>query len=150
MKLLFVCTGNSCRSQMAEAWARELATKLAPSLTIDVNSAGLEAQGLNPHALSIMEKFGVDMSQHSSDVLTVDMLANAELVVTVCSHADEHCPIIPTGTDKLHMPFQDPAKAIGSKEEVEAAFESVCIEIRNEVADLLDRLSKNYSLDSIK
>ena len=131
MNILFVCTGNSCRSQMAEGWAR----KLAPEAGVE--SAGLEAHGLNPRAIAAMASQGVDISKQTSDVLNDEMIERADLIVTVCSHADANCPIVPPGKRKLHIPFDDPAGFTGSEEEVRAGFDRVCLEIRKAVEKLL-------------
>jgi arsenate reductase len=141
MKLLFLCTGNSCRSQMAEAWTRELAPRYAPGLKIQVFSAGIESHGLNPMAVATMQKHGIDISRHSSDLLTDKMLQHSDLIVTVCSHADSRCPVLPAATQKLHLPFTDPASAEGSEDEIAACFDSVCRQIRDQVISLLTRLA---------
>ncbi len=142
MNLLFLCTGNSCRSQMAEAWARALATEIAPGLALEVASAGLEAHGLNPHAVAAMARQGVDISKQTSDILSDDMLQRADIVVTVCSHADAHCPIIPPGIEKIHLPFFDPAKVTGSNSEIEECFDKVCKEIKQATEKLLLELEE--------
>ena len=95
MRILFLCTGNSCRSQMAEGWARALGGD-----GLEFQSAGIEAHGKNLRALQVMQEAGVDISGQESTRLTDAMLARVELVVTVCGHADEHCPVLPPGTRK--------------------------------------------------
>lgn len=141
MHILFLCTGNSCRSQMAEGWARALAPELAPELNVEVSSAGLEAHGLNPNAVSTMAALGVDISSQTSDILTDEMLAQADLVVSVCSHADANCPLLPPGTRKQHLPFDDPAAATGKQSEVDAVFQAVCEQIREGIGGLLRELT---------
>lgn len=133
MNILFLCTGNSCRSQMAEGFARSLA---AGSVTIE--SAGIEAHGKNPRAIAVMEEVGVDISAQESTRLTDAMLERADLVVTVCGHADEHCPLLPPGTQKRHWPLEDPARATGSEDEVMAEFRRIRDEIRERVAELIN------------
>ena len=86
MNILFLCTGNSCRSQMAEGWARQLA-----QADWTIQSAGIETHGKNPRAIAVMAEAGVDISGQESTRVTDDMLKSADLVVTVCGHADEHC-----------------------------------------------------------
>lgn len=140
MNLLFVCTGNSCRSQMAEGWARAMAQEF-PALDLQVSSAGLEAHGVNPRAVSTMAAFGIDISSHSSDVLSDGMVGEADVIITVCSHADANCPLIPPHKTKIHLPFDDPAKAEGSEEDIKQVFTRVCGEIRQGVKGLLDQLS---------
>ncbi|MCH8137004.1 MAG: arsenate reductase ArsC [Proteobacteria bacterium] len=145
MKLLFLCTGNSCRSQMAEAWARELAPLYAPELELQFFSAGIEAHGLNPMAVATMRKHGVDISNHSSDPVTDEMLRHSDLVITVCSDADSRCPVLPAATEKLHMPFVDPARAEGSADEIEEGFDRVCEHIKIQMIALLTRLASASS-----
>lgn len=143
MHILFLCTGNSCRSQMAEGWMRKLAEELAPELNIGVSSAGLEAHGLNPRAVAIMQSKGVDISSHTSDVLDEEMIEIADLIITVCSHADANCPLVPPQKEKRHIPFYDPAKADGSEEEIEACFSRVCEEIHVTLAELIKELKSS-------
>ncbi|MCB1672649.1 MAG: NUDIX domain-containing protein [Gammaproteobacteria bacterium] len=140
LKILFVCTGNSCRSQMAEGWCRHLAGRLPPFLAIEASSAGLEAHGLNPLAVAAMAERGVDISNQVSTVLTDELIAAADLIITVCSHADSHCPVLPAGKRKLHLPFADPASASGDQIQVKAVFTRVCEEIRQAVAGLFQEL----------
>jgi arsenate reductase len=135
MNILFLCTGNSCRSQMAEGWARHLGGEL-----FEVQSAGIERHGKNPRAIAIMQEAGVDISGQESTRLTDEMLASADLVVTVCGHADEHCPVIPANTRKEHWPLDDPARASGSEAEIMEIFRASRDDIRQRVAGLL----KNY------
>lgn len=139
MNLLFLCTGNSCRSQMAEGWARHLAGGLGDWLT--VQSAGIEAHGKNPRAIAVMREVGVDISGQESTRLTDAMLDAADYLVTVCGHADEHCPVVPAQVRKEHWPLTDPAKAAGTEEEIMASFRASRDDIRNRVADLLQRLN---------
>jgi len=119
-KALFLCTGNSCRSQMAEGWLKALAGD-----RYEVYSAGIEAHGKNPRAIAVMREAGVDISNQESEILNPELLKTIDLLVTVCSDADEHCPAVPATCEKVHWPFDDPAKAIGTKEEVMAEFRRV-------------------------
>jgi arsenate reductase len=136
MHVLFLCTGNSCRSQMAEGWARQF----APA-TIQVQSAGLEPKGKNPHAIAVMAEAGVDISKQESTQLVSSMLAWSDVVVTVCGHADEHCPVLPAGVHKIHWPLNDPAKATGSEEEIMTVFRASRDEIRDRVKQLMAELA---------
>lgn len=135
MHVMFLCTGNSCRSQMAEGWAR----KFAPS-DIQVQSAGIEAHGKNPRAIAVMAEAGVDISKQESTKLTSAMLAWADVVVTVCGHADEHCPVLPASVHKIHWPLNDPAKATGTEEEIMAVFRASRDDIKQRVFELLQNL----------
>ena len=143
MHVLFLCTGNSCRSQMAEGWARALASD-----DLQVQSAGIEAHGKNPRAIAVMQEAGLDISSQESTRLTSDMLEWADLVVTVCGHADEHCPVLPPGTRKLHWPLSDPAKATGSEEEIMAVFRASRDEIKQRVDGLLAQLREEMKAES--
>lgn len=130
--VLFLCTGNSCRSQMAEGFARELGGD-----RLRVQSAGIEAHGQNPRAVAAMHEVGVDISGQQSTRLTDAMLAQTQLVVTVCGDADESCPMLPPGIRRVHWPLPDPAKATGSEEEISARFRAVRDDIRERVNALL-------------
>lgn len=140
MNILFLCTGNSCRSQMAEGWAKQL----APA-DWAIESAGIEAHGKNPRAIAVMQEAGVDISAQESTRVTDAMLARADLVVTVCGHADEHCPALPPTVKKLHWPLNDPAKADGSEEDIMQVFRASRDDIKHRVADLLAALRKPSS-----
>ena len=135
MNILFLCTGNSCRSQMAEGWTRALADD-----GVVVQSAGIEAHGKNPRAIAVMKDAGIDISQQASTRVDDEMLKSADLVVTVCGHADEHCPLLPAATHKEHWPLDDPARASGSEDAIMRVFRTSRDEIRQRVEDLLQRL----------
>jgi len=135
VKVLFLCTGNSCRSQMAEGWANHLGGD-----RVEATSAGIEAHGKNPRAIAVMREAGVDISHQESTRVTPEMLAQADLVVTVCGHADEHCPVLPAGVQKKHWPLEDPAKATGTEDEIMAKFRATRDEVRNRVEDLIGGL----------
>lgn len=133
--LLFLCTGNSCRSQMAEGWARHLGGD-----EFMVESAGIEAHGKNPRAIAVMREAGVDISDQESTRVTEEMLQRADVVVTVCGHADEHCPVLPAGIKKIHWPLSDPARATGTEDEIMAQFRATRDEVRTRVEGLLKDL----------
>jgi len=103
LRILFICTGNSCRSQMAEGWTRHLKKDL-----IDVWSAGIETHGLNSHAVSVMAEAGVDISNHESKSLDEVNNKTFDYVITVCGHARETCPWFPGGGKLIHKGFEDP------------------------------------------
>ncbi len=132
-KVLFLCTGNSCRSQMAEGWARHLhADKLEPF------SAGIEQHGMNPLAIQVMREAGVDITGQSSK--TVDALSDVQFdqVVTVCSHADQSCPLF-MGAEVRHVGFDDPpklAKHAATEEEALGHYRRVRDEIRDFIEEL--------------
>ena len=137
MNILFLCTGNSCRSQMAEGWSRALADD-----SVTVQSAGIEAHGKNPRAIAVMQEAGIDISAQESTQLDEAMLETADLVVTVCGHADEHCPALPPGTRKEHWPLADPAKASGSEDEIMHVFRASRDDIKQRVTGLLHLLQQ--------
>jgi arsenate reductase len=125
---------------MAEGWAKYFARLSGDD--IEVQSAGIEAHGQNPRAIAVMQEAGVDISLQESSKLTNDMLSRADILVTVCGHADEHCPAIPSGKQKIHWPLNDPAKATGSEEDVMQVFRATRDEIRDRVQTLLEQINK--------
>jgi arsenate reductase len=131
--ILFLCTGNSCRSQMAEGWVRHLAAD-----KVKVESAGIEAHGQNPRAIAVMAEAGVDISGQESTVVTEEMLRRADIVVTVCGHAEEMCPALPPSVRRVHWPLADPARATGSEEEILAEFRATRDEVEQRVRSLLE------------
>ncbi len=111
-RVLFLCTGNSCRSQMAEGWLRHLAGD-----RFEVVSAGTHPVGLNPYAVTVMGEAGVDISHHESEQVAPYLNQHFHYVVTVCGRAQETCPVFPGAATKLHWSFDDPAKATGNYEQ---------------------------------
>jgi arsenate reductase len=103
LKVLFLCTGNSCRSQMAEGWCRHLKGD-----SIEPYSAGIETHGLNPNAVQVMAEAGVDISAHTSQHINEFKEIQLDYVVTVCGHADENCPVFGGTTKVVHVGFDDP------------------------------------------
>lgn len=137
-KVLFLCTGNSCRSQMAEGWARHLRGDV-----LEPYSAGIETHGLNPRAVAAMAEAGVDISRHRSTLL--DELAGIDFdyVVTVCAHAHESCPVFPGRARVIHAGFDDPpalARGAATEDEAMAPYRRVRDEIRVFVATLPEAL----------
>jgi arsenate reductase len=140
LKVLFLCTGNSCRSQMAEGWARHLKAG-----TIEAYSAGIEAHGLNPDAVRVMAEAGVDISGQRSRLVGELRGVEFDYVVTVCGHAHESCPVFPGKTRVVHVGFDDPPRlAAGAKTEEErlAPYRRVRDEIRAFVETLPERLEE--------
>ncbi|MDQ6990749.1 MAG: arsenate reductase (thioredoxin) [Mariprofundaceae bacterium] len=132
-KVLFLCTGNSCRSQMAEAWLKQLAGD-----RFEVYSAGIVAHGKNPRAIAVMQEAGVDISKQQSEKLDPLILKELDLLVTVCGHADEACPAIPVSCEKQHWPFDDPAKATGNEAQIMDEFRRV----RDQIYDKMKVFAK--------
>ena len=135
MNVLFLCTGNSCRSQMAEGWLRTLG-----GADFVVQSAGIEAHGKNPRAIAVMRDAGIDISDQESTIVTDAMIDVANVVVTVCGHADEQCPTLPPGVTKVHWPLDDPAKATGTEQQIMTAFRATRNEVEARVRRLIDEL----------
>ena len=130
--LLFVCTGNSCRSQMAEGFGRALG-----GAKVTVTSAGIVASRLHPLAVKVMAEAGIDISQQTSKELSAKMIDAADIVITVCSNADQQCPAIPKGKKKYHWPIYDPVSFEGDPSTRLDMFRVVRDEIREHVAALL-------------
>ena len=138
-KILFLCTGNSCRSQMAEGWARQLKGGV-----IEAYSAGIEKHGMNPHAVKVMAEAGVDISQHYSKTPAEIGPVQFDYVVTVCGHANENCPIFPGKAKVVHVGFEDPPKLtkhLADGEEKLAVYRRVRDEVRRFVETLPDALT---------
>ncbi|MFD1887980.1 arsenate reductase (thioredoxin) [Paenibacillus wenxiniae] len=131
--LYFLCTGNSCRSQMAEGWGK---TYLSDEW--NVYSAGIEAHGLNPNAIKAMNEVGMDISNQTSDVINLEILNRADLIVTLCGDAADKCPITPAHVRREHWGFDDPAKAEGTDAEKWAFFQRV----RDEIGERIKYFAK--------
>ena len=141
MKILFLCTGNSCRSQMAEGWARQL-----KSTELEAYSAGIEKHGLNPHAVKVMAEAGVDISTQYSKTPAEIGSVPFDYVVTVCGHAGENCPIFPGKARIMHVGFEDPPKLtrhLPDGEEKLAVYRRVRDEIRRFVETLPSSLNSD-------
>jgi len=131
MRILVLCTGNSCRSQIAEGYLKYFAGKNA-----EIFSAGVETHGVNPRAVSIMAEDGIDISAHTSNNLIEYSGIAFDHVITVCDNAKERCPFFPSNAVKHHYNFPDPAKATGTEEEITNAF--------REVRELIKAFSKEF------
>lgn len=125
-KILVLCTGNSCRSQIAEGWLKQFAKDKA-----EVYSAGLETHGVNPKAIKVMAEVDVDISNHTSDNFEKYLKIEFDHIITVCDNAQENCPVFPGKSNRLHFNFPDPAKAIGTDEAVLDEFRKVRDMIRD-------------------
>ena len=132
IKVLFVCTGNSARSQMAEGFARHFGGE-----QIEAHSAGVEPSRLNPVAVAVMRERGIDISGHRSKAFDWDLARQMDVVVTVCGHANESCPVLPPEVKRLHWPREDPAAAKGTDAEIMATFRLVRDQVETRVVDLL-------------
>jgi len=136
-RVLFLCTGNSARSQMAEALLRKYAGD-----HFEVYSAGLEPKGLNPYTVKVLEEIGVDTSQHYSKTLDTFMgKVHFGYLITVCSNAEENCPIFPGMGMRMHWPFEDPAAFVGSEEETLQKFREIRDQIDTRVREWLKEMN---------
>jgi arsenate reductase len=125
----FLCTGNSCRSQIADGYLKALGGD-----KFEVRSAGLEAHGLNPRAVATMKDAGIDISNHTSDVINPEILAQADYIITLCGHANDNCPVVRNDkAERWHWGFDDPAKATGTEEEITAKFHEVRETIKSRI-----------------
>ena len=140
-KVLFLCTGNSCRSQMAEGWARRLKAD-----SVEPYSAGILAHGLNPNAVKVMAEAGVDISSHTSKTVSEVLHLPFDFVVTVCGNANETCPVFPGKVPRVHTGFDDPpklAKQARTEEEALSHYRRVRDEIKTFVEGLPGNLTRN-------
>jgi len=124
-KILVLCTGNSCRSQIAEGYLRHFAGDKA-----EIYSAGIETHGVNPRAIETMKEDGIDISKHTSNNVEEYRNIDFDYVITVCDNAKENCPIFPSKAIKLHQNFPDPAKAQGTESEIKDEFRHVRDQIK--------------------
>lgn len=131
-KLYFLCTGNSCRSQMAEGFGKMYLQK-----EYDVYSAGIETHGVNPLAVKAMKEIGIDISNQTSDQIDVNFLQEVDLIITLCGDAKDKCPVTPPHITRWHWGFEDPAKALGTEEEKWAVFQRV----RDEIGERIKKFS---------
>ncbi|WP_373707559.1 arsenate reductase ArsC [Kaistella sp.] len=129
-KILVLCTGNSCRSQIAEGYLRHFANGNA-----EVYSAGVETHGVNPKAIAIMQEDSIDISNHTSNNIDEYYDIDFDFVITVCDNAKERCPFFPTKAKKFHHNFSDPSKAIGTDEEINEQFR----EVRQQIKEYCER-----------
>lgn len=134
--ILVLCTGNSCRSQIAEGYLRHYAGENA-----NVYSAGVETHGVNPRAISIMNEVGIDISNHTSNHVDEYANINFDFIITVCDNAKERCPYFPSKAERFHYNFPDPAKAVGSEEEITNEF--------RRVRALVDGYCKNFVAEKL-
>ncbi|GGG64338.1 arsenate reductase ArsC [Epilithonimonas arachidiradicis] len=125
-KILVLCTGNSCRSQIAEGYLRHFAKENA-----EIYSAGLETHGVNPKAIATMKEDGINISNHTSNKIEEYRSIDFDFVITVCNNAKERCPFFPSKAIKFHHNFPDPAKATGTEEEIMTEFRKVRKQIKN-------------------
>ncbi len=136
-KILVLCTGNSCRSQLAEGYLRHFAGSSA-----EIFSAGVETHGVNPRAIAIMKDDGIDISNHTSNNIDEYHDIDFDYVITVCDNAKERCPFFPSKAQKFHRNFPDPAKATGTEAEIMAQF--------REVRELIKTYAQEFVAEQVK
>jgi len=141
--ILFLCTGNSCRSQMAEGWCRHLKGD-----SIVAYSAGIETHGLNPNAVAVMAEAGVDISSQRSQHIAEFKDTHLDVVVTVCGHANEHCPVLPSTIRVVHVGFDDPPK-LAREAMAQGASEEEALQhyrrVRDEIRAFIETLPESLS-----
>ncbi|NDC31649.1 MAG: arsenate reductase ArsC [Bacteroidetes bacterium] len=135
-KILVLCTGNSCRSQIAEGYLRHFAGDKAR-----IYSAGVETHGVNPRAIATMKDDGIDISQHTSNNMEEYLEIDFDFVITVCDNAKERCPFFPTKAKKFHQNFPDPAKVTGTEKEILEQF--------RQVREMIKSYSQHFVIDNL-
>ena len=136
MRIMFVCTGNSARSQMAEGWARYLSGD-----KWEVHSAGVQPKDVNSHAIAAMQEIGIDISQQKSKNLDYELMGQMDMIVTLCDNAKESCPVTPPKVKTFHWSLPDPAGFTGTDEQKKQLFRTVRDEIKERIKKLLPGLS---------
>ncbi len=133
-RIMVLCTGNSCRSQMAEGFLRELGGQ-----RVEAHSAGLLKTEVHPRAMAVMAEEGIDLSAHSSKLIEPELLQSMDMVITVCDNAARSCPNVPAQVVKLHRPIKDPVNSVGTEEEIMADFRRARDEIKAMIKNVLDK-----------
>ena len=136
LKVMFLCTGNSCRSQMAEGFTRDLGKGL-----IEARSAGLMAAGVHPRAIAVMREVGIDISRQRSREIDPGLLRTMDVVITLCGNAERACPQTPPEVKRLHWPVEDPVGTIGTEETIIREFRRARDEIRVKIQGFIGALS---------
>lgn len=134
-KIMFLCTANSCRSQMAEGFAKEFGKGL-----IEVHSAGLMAAGVHNRAIAVMKEIGLDISNQKSKVIEEGLLKQMDIIVTLCGYAEELCPYTPPEIKRIHWPIKDPVGTIGAEQEIMNEFRHARDEIKEKVQELIKQI----------
>ncbi|MBI5187674.1 MAG: arsenate reductase ArsC [Nitrospirae bacterium] len=135
-KVMFLCTANSCRSQMAEGFAKEFGKGL-----IEVHSAGLMAAGVHKRAIAVMKEIGIDISEQKSKSIDLYLLGQMDIIITLCENAEVACPTTPSGIKRIHWPIKDPVGTIGTEEDIMREFRRARDEIKEKVQDLIEEIA---------
>ena len=136
LKVMFLCIGNSCRSQMAEGFARELGKGI-----IESYSAGLSPAGVNPNAVRVMKEIGIDISNQKSKAIDETLLNTMDIIITLCGRAEASCPMTPLEIKRIHWPIEDPVGAIETEEEIMDAFRKARDEIKTKIQSVVKELN---------
>lgn len=134
-KVMFLCTGNSCRSQMAEGFAGEFGKGL-----IEAHSAGLIAAGVNARAIKVMKEIGIDISGQKSEEINEDLLRTMDIIITLCGNAEESCPYTPPEIKRIHWPIKDPVGTVGTEEEIMKEFRRARDEIKERMVKFIEEV----------
>jgi arsenate reductase len=137
-KVLFLCTGNSARSQMAEGLARDLSKGI-----LEVSSAGLNPKGIHPMAIEVMDEMGINIRSQTSKKIELSFLLEMDVIITVCSNAESHCPATPPKIRKEHWPLEDPAQAKGSQQEIREAFRQARSDLHSLMVPFIQKMISN-------
>jgi arsenate reductase len=140
LKVMFLCTGNSCRSQMAEGFAKHLGKDL-----LEVHSAGLIAAGVHPRAIAVMQEAGIDISRQRSKEIDQDLLNTMDIVITLCDNAAEACPWTPPNIKRLHWPVNDPVGTIGTEDYIMNKFRRARDEIHGKIEQFVAEIKGSAS-----
>ncbi len=135
-KLMFLCTANSCRSQMAEGFAREYGKGI-----IETFSAGLFPSYVHPRAIEVMKETGIDISNQKSKAIDEKILKQMDIIITLCGHAEAMCPMTPPAIKKIHWPIEDPVGTTGTEEDIINAFRKARDEIKTKIQSLVKELN---------
>lgn len=135
LKVMFLCTGNSCRSQMAEGFAKRYGEKL-----LEVHSAGLLATRVHPRAITVMEELGIDISMQKSKTIDTGLLNKMDVIITLCGNAEASCPATPPHIKRLHWPIEDPVGRVGTEEKIMQEFRRARDEIKERILNLIKAL----------
>jgi arsenate reductase len=141
-KVMFLCTGNSCRSQMAEGLAREMGGSV-----IEPHSAGLMAAGVHLRAIAVMKELGIDISRQKSKEIDTGLLRTMDVVITLCGNAEAACPMTPPSIRRMHWPIDDPVSAAGTEEEILKKFRSARDEIKKRMQELIHSVKQGDAGD---
>ena len=138
IKVIFLCTANSCRSQMAEGFAKHLGGKI-----IEAQSAGLFSHYVQPKAIEVMNEIGIDISGQKSEAIDYDVLKSMDILITLCDHAEASCPATPPHIRRIHWPIKDPVGATGTEEEIMDDFRRARDEISGKIKGLIEDIKAN-------